>query len=128
MLSEDGVKIAKSIRDKDLFLSHSLSDTSSVRDAVGLLQQHGANVYCDINDAFLAAALFLDVASRLRRAIQTCRRLVVLMTENTHTSRWIPWEVGLADAFATSARVALLPLCSSNSSSELWATQEYFEL
>ncbi len=53
---------------------------------------------------------------------------MVLVTENTSTSRWIPWEVGLADAFAGTNRVVLFPLRSSASASELWVRQEYFDL
>jgi hypothetical protein len=31
---------------------------------------------------------------RLRKAIQQTRGLAVLVTENTRTSRWLPWEMG----------------------------------
>ena len=127
-LSDDRVKLAKSLTSKNLFLSHSLSDTEPARRALALLEQHGATVYLDIEDVGLKSASSADVAGRLRRAIEQCRRLVVIVTENTQTSRWIPWEMGLADAFATPARVALLPLRPSATASELWVKQEYFDL
>jgi hypothetical protein len=128
-LSDDGVRIAKSRASKNLFLSHSLSDVAPARHAVAVLQEHGASVYIDIEDGGMkAASSSSDIATRLRGAIETCKRLVVIVTENTHTSRWIPWEVGLSDAFNGTGRVALLPLKQSASARELWVNQEYFDL
>lgn len=128
-LSEDGVRVAKSRTNKNLFLSHSLSDVAPAKDAIAILQAHGASVYIDIEDGGLkVASSSSDIATRLRNAIDACKRLVVIVTENTHTSRWIPWEVGLADAFSGTSRVALLPLKQLSSASELWIKQEYFDL
>ncbi|MBP8806153.1 MAG: toll/interleukin-1 receptor domain-containing protein [Kofleriaceae bacterium] len=126
-LREDTVKLAKSLASKNLFLSHSLSDLQPAKDALALLESHGATVYLDLEDIGIRSAS-PDVAQRLRKAIETCRRLVVIVTENTQTSRWIPWEVGLCDAFAGTERVALFPLRPSASASELWIRQEYFDL
>jgi hypothetical protein len=124
----DRERLAKSLGGKNLFLSHSLSDLDHVKYAVDLLEQNGARVYIDVADASIANANATDAAKRLRNAIRETRRLVVLVTENTKTSRWIPWEMGLADATTGVDRIALLPLRSSGTASELWAKQEYFEL
>jgi hypothetical protein len=128
--ADDRARLAKSIGGKNLFLSHSLADLPHLKYAVDLLEQNGARVYIDVKDASVANVSAADAAKRLRSAIRETRRLVVLVTENTHTSRWIPWEMGLADAVTSvgADRIALLPLRSSSSASELWAKQEYFEL
>jgi hypothetical protein len=126
--ADDRARLAKSITGKNLFLSHSLADLPHLKYAVDLLEQNGARVYIDVRDAAASSVTAAEAAKRLRVAIRDTKRLVVLVTENTHTSRWIPWEMGLADATTGVDRIALLPLRSSTSASELWAKQEYFEL
>ncbi len=125
-LSDEGVRIAKSRASKNLFLSHSLSDEAPARHAVAVLQEHGYSMYIDIEDGGLrTASSSSDIATRLRGAIGTCKRLVVIVTENTQTSRWILWEVGLADAFNGTGRAALLPLKPSSSASDLRVNQDF---
>lgn len=120
--------VRKSFRDKNLFLSHSLNDLGPARAAVNLLERHGASVYLDVEDASLKSSSPSDIASRLRNAIRSCRRLVVIVTENTQASRWIPWEMGIADVEFGESRVALLPTKEYSFSAEDWAEQAYFNL
>lgn len=121
--------VRKSLTSKNLFLSHSLSDLGPAKAAVNLLEKHGAEVYLDVEDVSIRnSATSKDIASRLRTAIRHCKRLVVIVTENTQTSRWIPWEMGIADVEFGESRVALLPAKASASASELWVQQEYFDL
>jgi len=127
-IREGRIKLAKSLADKDLFLSHSRKDEDHVGPALGLLEQHGASVYVDLQDAGIKGLAGPAIADRLRKAVKACRRLVVLVTEETRSSRWIPWEMGLADGVAGSDRVALLPLRPSATVSVLWLNQQYFEL
>lgn len=126
--SEERAQLAKSITGKNLFLSHSHADFSYLKYAVDLLEQNGARVYIDVRDASVANVSASEAAKRLRSTIRAAGRLVVLVTENTHTSRWIPWEMGLADAAKGPDRIALLPLRASSTASEMRAKQEYFEL
>ena len=127
-VNDDTVRLAKSLTQKNLFLSHSLLDVKHARWALGILEQSGARVYLDIRDSSLTSMNVTDIAARLRGVIRECKRLVTLVTENTQTSKWIPWEMGLADAVATEERVALFPLRPNASAGELWAKQEYFGL
>jgi hypothetical protein len=127
-VSDENMRLSKSLSSKNLFLSHSLADAKHARWALGILEQQGARVYLDIRDASLGTMSVTDIASRLRSVIRECKRLVTLVTENTQTSRWIPWEMGLADAVASEERVALFPLRSSSHADQLWARQEYFGL
>lgn len=121
------VKLAQDRSNKNLFLSHSKSDEAALPGAVGLFERAGARVYVDVADQTLRPG-DPATAGRLRSVVQACRRLVVLATENTSSSRWIPWEMGLADGSAGPTQVAVFPLKASASASEFWAKQEYFEL
>lgn len=122
---EGRIKLAKSMIRKDLFLSHSHRDVAHIGAAIQLLESHGASVYVDTLESGSPSPQ--EMASHLRQAVVRCRRLVALVTEATSSSRWIPWEMGLADGSAGTTQVALLPLRASGGA-ELWAKQEYFEL
>jgi hypothetical protein len=127
-ISDDTVRLAKSLTSKNLFLSHSQHDVALAKWALAILEQAGARVYVDARDGGLSTMSVVQIADRLRSVIRECKRLVVTVTENTQTSKWIPWEMGLGDAVASEERVALFPLRSNANTSEQWARQEYFEL
>ena len=126
-VSDDNLRLAKSLTNKNLFLSHSFQDMHHARWAFGMLEKAGAKVYVDARDASLQNVTAKDAAIRIRGVIRECKRLVALVTENTHTSKWIPWEKGIGDGVASEDRVAIFPLRSAGGS-ELWAKQEYLEL
>lgn len=126
VITDGRIKVAKALASKNLFLSHSHRDVAHLGAALGLLEMHGASVYVDVRDAAIGGDPN-EIAERLRKAVVTCGRLVALVTEATSTSRWIPWEMGLADGSAGSTQIALLPLRAAGAS-ELWAQQEYFDL
>jgi len=127
-ISEGMIKTAKSPSRKNLFLSHSRFDVDHVGPALGLLEDHGARVYVDALDTALATLSERGVAERLRKAIRSCERLVVLATEQTPSSRWIPWELGVADGRHGREQAALLPLRAHASAGQTWARQGYFRL
>src|ERR1700722_5043254 len=101
-LTEGMVKLSKSLTNKDTFLSHSRLDKSEdVRGAFTILEKFGARVYVDTLDGEIAALDIGERCARVRRIVTECRKLVVLFSQKTHTSRWIPWELGLADGTHT---------------------------
>src|SRR5688572_7951439 len=128
-ITEGQVKIAKSLtHEKSLFLSHSQHDKSAiVRGAVSILAEHGAKVYVDVMDSQIGVMSTNDRCSHVRSVIHQCQRLVVLFSDNTKTSRWIPWELGLSDGLHDLEHVATLPVTHTGSE-ETWGTQEYFGL
>src|SRR5690348_7128063 len=86
---------------KTTFLSHSSKDDDLVPGAVVILENHGGNVYVDHMDPENAKEPNTVVADHLRNVIRGCRRFVLLATPRSKDSRWIPWELGLADALYT---------------------------
>ena len=111
----------------NLFLSHQRADDDYVAQAIEILEGHGGTVYVDKKDQTLATMSNEEKAAALRGRILSARKFVVLLTENTSTSRWIPWELGVADPKNTSSYVATLPF-STTGNEENWGTQEYFAL
>src|SRR5437667_7511711 len=82
---------------KRVFLSHSSKDDDDVAGAIRLLERFRASVYADNFDTSLARTSGLEAARILRGRIRECPRFVVLVTRNSRESRWIPWELGVAD-------------------------------
>ena len=114
-------------RDKDTFLSHSSKDVEYLPAVIDLLQNHGASVYCDMDDQELPAVPNSETANALKDKIRGSRKQVVFVTKNSKDSKWVPWELGFGDHCLNSENVALLP-ASENAGDQVWARQEYLGL
>ncbi|MBI2839276.1 MAG: toll/interleukin-1 receptor domain-containing protein [Acidobacteria bacterium] len=109
----------------DLFLAHSSQDKGDVLNgAIKTLQDGGARVYADFLDPVANALSPPDFGNFFDQAIRDTRRLVVLLTEKTATSRWVPWELGLAHGVHEVNRAAVWPI-NDTGADEIWARQEF---
>lgn len=122
-LSKQDPKIAK----QDIFLSHSLRDKALIPGVLAFFDSYGVKTYVDIFDSSFPVPPSPATAEQVKSRIKTCRRLVVLVSEaNTATSKWIPWEMGIADSFRDYTHVALLPVGRSEYLTAWLTNQEYF--
>lgn len=112
---------------KTVFLSHSTKDDRLVPGAIAFFKTFGASVYSDDFDKRLPNPPNAATAVILKREIQAIPRLVVLATPNTHTSCWIPWELGLADGFRGIPPNAIFP-STPEGEEPPWLKSEYFAL
>lgn len=80
-----------------VFLSHSSKDKPSLKGVIAFLKSFGADVYIDLNDITLPAKPSTETAQKLKVQMKKCSKVIVLVSENSRNSKWIPWEVGLAD-------------------------------
>ena len=111
----------------DVFLSHSSLDKDALPKAIGFLTQFGVNVYIDKIDKELPLKTSAETGRKLKERITQCRKFIVLVTANSRNSRWIPWELGVADEKKKLPNVALLPDVGNQSNAE-WSEQEYLGL
>ena len=111
----------------DVFLSHSTKDKDVLPVIIGFLEQHGAKVYIDKTDKELPQKTSSDTGVKLKERIAQCPKFVVLVTANSKNSRWIPWELGIADEKKKIENVALLPDVGNQLSAD-WPEQEYLGL
>jgi len=116
-----------SIENKNIFLSHSSKDNHHLPVVIKLLENHGGSVYIDDGDSRLPEKPSKTTAAILRDTIQKLSRFVLFVTTNSKNSKWIPWELGLADAYKMYHNVALLPATESKYN-QTWAEQEYLGL
>lgn len=112
---------------KDTFLSHSSKDAQYLPGVIKLLKNHGASVYCDLEDHRMPGEPNPETAELIKNQIKSSRRLVLFVTINSKDSKWVPWELGIGDIVLSADNVALLPT-SQNSYDQSWAKQEYLGL
>ena len=110
-----------------VFLSHSTADDEHVGRIVLFFREFGAVVYADNYDTTLPDPPNLTTAVTLRRRISHTQRFVVPISSNSRNSRWIPWELGIADGQKGPAQVAILPVTQTGTE-EAWAVEKYFGL
>jgi hypothetical protein len=111
----------------DVFLSHSTTDDLLVPGVVAFFQTYGASVYADDFDQRLPKPPTSATAQIIKSEIGGSRRLVVLATPRSHTSRWIPWELGIGDGLKGIPPNAVLPI-TPEGEVQAWTTIEYFAL
>lgn len=99
----------------DLFLSHSSLDKKLVLTLVQLFNNAGYSVYVDwINDKQLdRRAVTSSTANTLKLRLQESNGLSYVATQNTISSKWCPWELGLADGMKN-GRACILPILDNS--------------
>jgi hypothetical protein len=94
----------------DIFLSHSTRDAREIRALKRRLEAMGYSVYVDWieDDGLDREHVTPETAARLRRRIGKSRSLLVHASEGAKLSRWVPWELGIADGLQR--KVGVLPV------------------
>lgn len=108
-----------------VFLSHSHLDESLVLSAISLLERYGGDVYVDWMDPGMPERTDAKTAKILREKIAGASRFIILASARALSSRWVPWELGYADAAKTLRNVAILPVREDN---EGYPGNEYMQL
>lgn len=109
------------------FLSHSSKDEDLVTGAIRILVNHGATVYVDKVDPELPPYTDKKTAATLKTRINQTRKFVLLATKNSKESRWVPWELGIADSAKGLDRIALFPAVDEPDDTS-WTSWEYMGL
>jgi hypothetical protein len=126
ILNESMRIIAKSEsqENKNIFLSHSSKDEKYLSSVIDFLQEYGGQVYIDKLDKDLPNTTNHETAVKLKGKIKTTDKFILFATKNSKESKWIPWELGLADGIKDYSMIAILP-SAENRDEENWAEQEY---
>ncbi|WP_221151724.1 toll/interleukin-1 receptor domain-containing protein [Rhizobium binae] len=109
------------------FLSHSSKDHDLVVGAIVVLEGHGAKVYIDEIDPEMPPYTSAQTANLLKTRILQSKKFVLLTSKNSKDSKWVPWELGLGDAYKNLANIALFP-SSDSAHDKSWANSEYLGL
>lgn len=109
------------------FLSHSSKDDELVVGATRILSNHGATVYVDRVDPTLPPYTNKETAAALKGRIAQSKKFVLLASPNSKESRWVPWELGVADGEKGIPNIALFPAVEDSNSTG-WTSWEYMGL
>lgn len=109
------------------FLSHSSQDGEWLVGAIRVLEGHGATVYVDKKDPTLPPYTNKETAAGLKNRIHQSRKFVLLASNNSKDSRWVPWELGIADEHKGLRRIAIFPAVDSKDETA-WTSWEYLGL
>lgn len=95
----------------DIFLSHSYRDREIIPALKETLESYGFSVYVDwITDRLLSRDnVTKETAAVLQKRMKQSKCLIYATSENSSTSKWMPWELGYFDGIKDKM-VAILPL------------------
>lgn len=98
----------------DIFLSHSYLDKESIASLKILLEDYGYSVYVDwISDADLNRnSVNKQTAERVRNRMKNCQSLLYAISNNSPTSKWMPWELGYFDGI--NGFIAIIPITQNS--------------
>ena len=85
---------------KCVFISHKSEDKYVAEYVGNLLKNAGVDIYLDSNDIGLQQATreqnASKIVSHIEKALTTSTNILVLITEKTKESWWVPYEIGYA--------------------------------
>jgi hypothetical protein len=119
-----GVALNSYQAETTIFLSHSHKDKSLIQPAIAFLRSHGVRVYVDWMDEGMPDVVSGETAKKIKQKIGEQKKFLVLVTENSKDSRWVPWELGYADPTKSVANIASFPVAEK----EDFAQNEYMKI
>ena len=93
-----------------VFLSHSHKDKELVEGLIELLAEQGFHIYVDWNDSSMPRITRGATARKIKERIKELQLFFFLATENGLTSKWCPWELGVADSFKKWENILIIPV------------------
>lgn len=112
----------------DIFLSHSYQDADVILGLKYTFEEKGYSVYVDwIEDKQLNREnVNARTANQLRVKMRSCKSLFFATSDNSSSSKWMPWELGYYDGYR--GKVAILPINVSSYQKDSFVGQEYLGL
>jgi len=108
-----------------IFLSHKHGQQQELQDAIALLRKANVNVYVDWADEGMPKATSGATAQRLKEKIKSCRKFILLATEQAIASTWCNWELGIGDVHRYIDHIALLVIKDNYTA---WTGSEYLQI
>ncbi|OGR37722.1 MAG: hypothetical protein A2X29_06980 [Elusimicrobia bacterium GWA2_64_40] len=99
---------------KSIFLSHSHKDRDLAKGLINYLAPLGLSLYVDWQDSTMPRITSRETAQNIKRTISELDFFLILATPNALESRWVPWEIGVADQAKSHAKMAIMPVADSN--------------
>lgn len=78
-----------------VFISHKQEDSQIAFDLAKRLAYNGVNFYLDVLDANIAGD-GKKLTDHIKAELNDCTDILVVMSENTRYSQWVPFEIGMS--------------------------------
>ena len=117
----------ESVKYANVFLSYSSKDKDKLPEILSFLSQYWTEVYIDKYDKELPKITNYKTAKILKERINAIPKFILFVAPNSKDSKWIPWELGLADGIGKYENIAILPASYYQYDSN-WTEQEYLGL
>ena len=82
---------------KRIFVSHYNEDSELARKIASWIRNFGMTAFLDVDDPDLPPEDGADLAGYIKRVINESHGLVVVTSNKTVNSWWVPYEIGVAD-------------------------------
>jgi hypothetical protein len=96
--------------DATIFLSHSHLDKELIKGFIQELKDLGIYVYVDWNDGEMPDHTNRKTALKIKERIKQNDLFMIFATENAMESRWVPWEIGVADQAKSYNKIFVIPI------------------
>ena len=93
-----------------MFLSHSHKDKELAKGLKNHLSSFGVNIYIDIEDSDMPGSTSRETAERIKGVISSLHYFLILATRNAMDSKWVPWEIGVADGKKPYDKILVVPV------------------
>jgi len=93
-----------------VFLSFSHKDIGVALGLKNYLASLRLNLYLDVFDADLSSNTNHETAERIKERIKALKYFFLLATNNSVRSRWVPWELGIADGSKGTNNIFIIPV------------------
>jgi len=107
-----------------IFLSHSHLDKELIKGFIRELAELKIYVYVDWNDDNMPDRTNRKTAEIIKKRILQNQLFIVFATENALKSRWVPWEIGIADQAKDISQIFIMPIINYN----IFNGNEYLQL
>ncbi len=104
------VAFSDTTADVSIFLSHSHKDQKKAEGLQIFLASLGVDIYIDWQDASMPKTTNRQTANKIKDKIAQMDFFWVLATKNSMLSRWVPWEIGIADEKKADSKIMIIPV------------------
>lgn len=96
--------------EKTIFLSHSHKDREHALGLKHFFANEGIDLYIDWQDSSMPRITNHETAIKIKDRIKELNFFMMLATENAINSKWVPWEVGVADSSKAYEKILIIPV------------------
>lgn len=111
-LNESASRVMKSesAARASIFLSHSHKDKDLAKGLKNHLASFGVGIYIDLEDSDMPGSTSRQTAERIKIKISRLDYFLILATKNAMESKWVPWEIGIADGKKPHEHIMVVPV------------------